>query len=136
MTGHGAEHARIEEVIEQAYQALAFEPGEEPDWDLFREVFEPTAVLALRVFPEDPQILVVDLEGYAREQMRNDLKHQGYSETPGERVVEIVGDIAIVRQEFTMNFATRSQQALDLFCLARTGGRWLIVSVVSDVLRG
>lgn len=132
---HVDECVRIEQVIEQAYRALAFEPGQEPDWVHFQQTFTPQAVLALRVFPEDPEVRIMDLVGYAQEQMRNDLSHQGYSETPGERKVEIIGDIAAVRQEFTMNFADRSQRAVDLFCLARTQGDWLIVSVVSDVLR-
>jgi len=124
----------IDEVIEQAYRALAFEPGSEPDWALFAEAFAPSAILALRVFPEDPEVLVLSLADYVREQMRNDLKQHGYSETPGARTVEIFGDIALVRQEFTMNFADRTQQAIDLFCLARMGGRWLIASVASDTL--
>jgi len=132
---HENERVRIEQVIEQAYRALAFEPGQEPDWVNFQQTFATRAVLALRVFPEDPEVRIMDLEGYAHEQMRNDLKHQGYSETPGERKVEIIGDVAAVRQEFTMNFADRSQRAVDLFCLARTQGDWLIVSVVSDVIR-
>jgi len=44
----------IAAVVARAYAALEFEPGAEPDWDLFESAFAPEAILALRVFPEDP----------------------------------------------------------------------------------
>jgi hypothetical protein len=68
--------------------------------------------------------------------MGGGLKDEGYSETPGDRVTEVLGDVAVVRQRFTMNFTTKPPAAaVDLFSLVRTGGRWLIVSVVSDMER-
>lgn len=119
-------------VVERAYAALEFEPGAEPDWDLFDSAFAPEAILALRVFPEDPEISVMGLRAYAESQMRNDLGEQGYSETPEAGSIEVIGDIAVVRQPFTMNFADRSVDAVDVFSLVRILGVWKVVAVVSD----
>lgn len=124
----------IAAVVERAYDALGFEPGSEPDWELFDSAFAPEAILALRVFPEDPVISVMGLRAYAESQMRNDLGEQGYSETPGAGSSEIYGDVAVVRQPFTMNFADRSVPAIDVFSLARIDGAWKVVSVVSDTV--
>ncbi|WP_030993453.1 hypothetical protein [Streptomyces sp. NRRL S-1813] len=124
-------------LVERAYAALAFEPGGEPDWQKFNAVFDPAAVLALRIFPDDRDISVLGLAAYAEAQMRNGLREEGYSETPGRRGVDIVGDVALVRQEFTMNFAnTPTVQAVDLFSCARVGRAWTVISVLSDMRRG
>lgn len=134
MSSDGDE-AAIGEVVGQAYEALEFEAGSEPDWVRFDEIFVPGALLALRVFPEDEQVRVLGLREYHAAQMGNDLGDEGYSETPGERKVEILGDVAGVRQSFTMNFAGREPvEAVDIFLLARVDGRWMIVSVVSDLV--
>ncbi len=124
----------IAAVVERAYDALEFDPGSEPDWALFDSAFAPEAILALRVFPEDPHISVMGLRAYAESQMRNDLGEQGYSETPGDGSTQVYGDVAVVRQPFTMNFADRAVGAIDVFSLARIDGAWKVVSVVSDTV--
>jgi hypothetical protein len=122
------------EVVDRAYELLAFEPGAAPDWDRFDELFVQGALLALRVFPDDDEISVLALRNYHAAQMQHGLGEEGYSETPNERRLDVVGDIATVRQSFTMNFANRRPvEAIDVFSLARTAGRWRIVSVVSDL---
>ncbi|MFF3455234.1 hypothetical protein ACFYXH_13030 [Streptomyces sp. NPDC002730] len=121
-------------LVERAYAALAFKPGEQPDWEQFNAVFHPAAVLALRIFPQDREVSVLDLAAYAEEQMRNGLREEGYSETPGSRSIEITGDVALVRQEFTMNFTNSSAtEAIDVFSCARVGSAWSIISVLSDM---
>jgi hypothetical protein len=124
----------LAEVVDRAYELLAFEPRAAPDWDRFDELFVQGALLALRVFPDDDEISVLGLRNYHAAQMQHGLGEEGYSETPNERRLEVVGDIATVRQSFTMNFANRRPvEAIDVFSLARTAGRWRIVSVVSDL---
>lgn len=124
----------IAAVVERAYDALEFEPGSEPEWALFDSAFAPEAILALRVFPEDPVISVMGLRAYAESQMRNDLGEQGYSETPGAGSTEIYGDVAVVRQPFTMNFADRAVAAIDVFSLVRVDRGWKVIAVVSDTV--
>ena len=126
------EHA-IRHVIDSAYRSLAFDPGAEPDWQAFTSPFDDRAVLALRVFPQDAQVRVLDLAEYAQAQMGNGLKEQGYSEEPGQGTIEVFGDVALVRQFFTMVFVDRRVSAIDVFSLARIDGAWRIVAVVSDL---
>lgn len=123
----------ISTIVSQAYDALAFAPGSEPDWAQFDACFHARAVLALRVFPTDPAVSVLDLREYSHSQMRNSLGDEGYSETPGDQDIRVVGDIAVVHQHFTMNFRAGVVPALDIFSLARTPAGWRIVSVISDV---
>lgn len=123
----------IGRVVDAAYAALAFDPGSQPDWNSFAAVFDDRALLALRVFPEDDLASVMDLREYAESQMRHELGAQGYSETPGARVIDMVGDVASVRQEFSMNFADRTVEAVDFFLLVRRQHGWRIVSVASDM---
>ena len=124
----------IKRVLDEAYATLEFSPGSEPDWNRFMAVFDPHAVLALRVFPNDPDISVLTLAEYSTAQMRNGLSDEGYSETPGALSLEVVGDVAVARQEFTMNFAHGSVGAVDVFSLVRVAGTWRVVAVVSDVV--
>ena len=122
------------DAVDAAYELISFSPGETPRWEDFQQLFVKEAVLALRVFPSDPSVSVLSLEQYAESQMRHNLQEDGYTETPGERVVDVVGDVATVRQAFTMNFAGRSPiEAVDTFSLVRTPSGWKIVAVISDL---
>lgn len=125
----------IGHVIERAYAALAFEPGDLPDWQRFDSEFVPQALMGLRVFPSDPEVSLLGLREYAQAQVANGLKEQGYSETPGDCSIEVLGDVAVARQAFTMNFASGAAQAVDFFSLVRQNGHWRIVAVVSDIER-
>lgn len=121
------------EVIDASYERISFPPGSTPDWKLFRELFVDGALLGLRVFPNDPRVSIMTLPEYAEHQMREDLKREGYTETPGPRMIDTIGDICVVRQEFTMHFAGQEPvNAVDIFSLVREGTDWRIVSIVSD----
>jgi hypothetical protein len=121
-------------LVDTAYAALDIPPGSEPDWDAFNAAFHTRALLALRVFPKDQAVRVLDLREYAEAQLENALPTEGYSETQGARTVVIVNDIATVRQDFTMNLVGEPVPALDFFSLVRLPAGWRIVSVVSDVV--
>lgn len=128
---------QITDVVTAAYDLLAFAPGELPQWSRFRELFIETAVLALRVFPTDPAISILSLAEYMTAQLTLGLQQQGYSETPGERTVVVVGEVAAVQQEFTMNFAGQEPvHAIDMFSLVRQADQWRIASVLSDMRGG
>jgi len=121
------------EVVDASYERISFPPGSTPDWELFRDLFVEGALLGLRVFPTDPAVAVMTLLEYAERQMRDGLEKEGYSEVPGPRTVDTIGDVCIVRQQFTMRFAGQDPvEAVDIFSLVRTGADWRIVSIVSD----
>lgn len=121
------------DVVDRAYELIGFAAGGEPDWQRFRELFTDPCVLALRVFPDDHAITVMDMASYMHHQMQHGLGDDGYSESPGIRTVDIVGDIAIIRQHFTMNFVDAPPvPALDVFALCRRHTEWQIVSILSE----
>ena len=55
-------HASPTTLVDACYALISFEPGSEPAWDEFRALFHPQAVLALRVFPDDESVTVMDLD--------------------------------------------------------------------------
>lgn len=128
------DEARIGDLVDSAYDLISFAAGGEPAWDEFRTLFTEPCVLALRVFPDDASVTVMDMDGYVRTQMREGLSDEGYSEMPGDRTIAITGDAATAQQKFTMHFAQGAPvAAVDIFSLVRLDGGWRIVSIVSDM---
>ena len=124
-----------EEVIDRSYELISFAAGGEPSWAEFRQLFTEPSTLALRVFPDDPRITVMDLDSYVVHQMRDGLSDEGYSEVPGERTMTIVGDAALVVQHFTIHYRDRPPvPAFDGYSLVRIDGAWKIASIVSDMI--
>jgi hypothetical protein len=126
---------RPEEVVDRVYELVSFAAGGEPDWKAHRALFTEPTTLALRVFPDDPQITVMDYDSYVVHQMRDGLSEEGYSEIPGERSTTVVGDVAVVLQQFAMQFKDRQPvPAFDAYSLVRIDGCWKIASVISDMI--
>ena len=124
-----------EDVVDRAYELISFAAGGEPAWPEFRALFTEPCVLALRVFPGDESVTVMDLDGYVVHQMRDGLSDEGYSEIPGERKTTVVGEAAIVLQQFAMQFAGRPPvPAFDGFSLVRVAGEGRIASSISDMV--
>jgi hypothetical protein len=129
-----ADERRIGEIVDRAYELISFAAGAQPAWDEFRNLFTEPCVLALRVFPDDPAVSVMDMDAYVRTQMREGLSDEGYTELPGDRNIAITGEAASVHQAFAMQFATGPPvPAVDMFSLVKLDGRWRIVSIVSDM---
>lgn len=125
-----------EEVVDRSYELISFAAGGEPAWDQFRALFTRPCVLALRVFPDDPEITVMDLDDYVVHQMREGLSEEGYGEEPGERTTTIVGDAAVVHQSFFIIYKDREPvPAFDGYSLVRIDGEWKIASIISDMIR-
>ena len=123
------------EIVDRAYSAISFEPGGEPDWATFRSLFTDPAILALRVFPSDEHIRVMDLDGYERVQFREDLAQGGYEEVPVSRSGRIVRDLGLIDVRFEMRFPNGDvAAALDVFHLVRTPSGWRIASISSDMV--
>ena len=124
-----------EDVVDRSYELISFAAGGEPAWDEFRALFTNPSVLALRVFPTDPTITVMDLDDYVMHQMREGLSDEGYSETPGERTTTIVGDAAVVLQQFAIHYKDQPPvPAFDGYSLVRVDGAWRIASIISDMV--
>jgi hypothetical protein len=134
MQAEPSSHDAVAIVVDRAYELISFAAGGRPAWDEFRALFTEPCVLALRVFPADPAVTVMDMDGYVRAQMREGLSDEGYGEVPGERDVSVIGDVATVHQRFGMQFAAGEPvPAIDVFSLVRLDGTWRILAIVSDV---
>lgn len=126
-----------EDVVDRSYELISFAAGGEPAWPEFRSLFTEPCVLALRVFPEDEAITVMDINAYVVHQMREGLSDEGYTEVPGERTVTIVGDAAVVLQQFFIVYKDQAPvPAFDGYSLVRVGGQWKIASIISDMVTG
>lgn len=126
-------HASPATLVDACYDLICFEPGSKPAWDEFCALFQPQAVLALRVYPEDDAVTVMDLDAYMVKQMRTGMEEAGYSETLLKRTEFIFHDVAAVRVLFEMKFGdTEPHTAIDIFSLVRLGDCWYIASLVSD----
>jgi hypothetical protein len=124
-----------EEVVDRSYELISFAAGGEPAWTEFRALFTELSVLALRVFPSDPTVTVMSLDDYVMHQMRDGLSDEGYSETPGERTTTVVGDAAVVLQQFFIQYRDHPPvPAFDGYSLVRVEGAWKIASIVSDMV--
>ena len=130
----GSPHDLSAALVDACYDLITFEPGAEPDWEGFRALFHRQAVLALRVFPEDDAITVMDLDAYMVKQMRAGMEEEGYSETLVSRTELVFHDVAEVRVVFEMRFGEGAPHtAIDVYGLVRLDGRWLIASIISDI---
>jgi hypothetical protein len=124
-----------EEVVDRSYELISFASGGEPAWPEFRALFTERSTLALRVFPGDAAITVMDLDAYVARQMRDGLSEEGYSEIPGERTTTIVGDAAVVLQQFFIQYKDQPPvPAFDGYSLVRVDGVWKIASIISDMV--
>ena len=122
-------------IVDAAYRFISFAAGGTPAWPAFRRLFADRCVLALRVFPTDTEVRIMTLDEYIGVQVTQDMEKRGYTEEPANRETRVLGDIAECRVRFDMVYsATERHRALDIFQLARVGGRWWIVSIVSDML--
>jgi hypothetical protein len=122
-------------VVRRAYELISFGPGGGPGWAEFRALFTTPAVLALRVFPGDPAISVMDLDAYEAVQITAAMTAAGYEELPLDTAYLETGDICEARVRFQMVFAPdRIHEALDVFQLVRLGGEWRIASILSEVI--
>ena len=124
-----------ESVVDRAYELISFAAGGAPAWDEFRALFTDPCVLALRVFPGDEAITVMDLDRYVEVQCAQGSAKVATKSSPAGREVTLIGDIAIVHQAFTMTFADAAPiPATDVFQLARLDGVWRITAIASDTV--
>jgi hypothetical protein len=95
---------------------ISFSPGETPRWQKFDHSSSTKQFSRYAYSRVMPRSRFSPWDEYAESQMRHNLQEEEYSEIPGDRVVDVGGDVATVRQAFTMNFADRSPiEAVDTF---------------------
>jgi hypothetical protein len=129
-------------VVEALYRAVSFEPGGEPDWKLLRLLMRPEAVLAQPVRGTDEiELLTVDqfIGRFEEELDRSMLQETGFHETIASIETASFGRIAYSHVVFEPRTDPAAEQPLgrgvDSIQLVRTGGRWWIAAVVTELER-
>ena len=122
-------------MVEAAYNLISFGPGADPAWLSFRRLFAERPVLALRLFPNDESLSIMDLDQYVRCQIREDMKQLGYVERPLESTFVVVGQVAQARVRFEMIYGPDERyEGVDYFQLVQQIGEWKIVSIAGEIL--
>lgn len=122
-------------LVVRAYELISFGPGGAPGWGQFRRLFTEPAVLALRLFPGDRAITVMDLDAYEAAQVTAAMHAKGYEEKILHAAYEQTGDLCQATVRFQMIFGPDDvHEALDLFQLVRRDGEWRIAAILSEVL--
>ena len=130
---HPDAEADIQELMGRALAAHAYDPGGDHDWPTLDGCFVPGALMGLRFFPGDPDTWVLDTREFMDHPRRDNPLRDGFQETDRVQTLDVHGDVAVLRERFTMRFASRPPaQAVDVFTLARVDGAWRIVSFISD----
>jgi len=131
-----------EGVVDALYRAVSFEPGSEPDWKLLRSLMLPGAVLAQPVRGgEEVELLTVDgfISRFEEELDGSTLRETGFHETITRIETVSFGRIAHSQVVFEPRTDPAAEQPLgrgvDSIQLVRTGGRWWIASIATELER-
>jgi len=141
-TTPAADVSTIEGVIGALYRSVSFEAGGEPDWQLLRSLMLPEAVLAQPVRgSEDIELLTVDqfIDRFKEELDSSMLRKTGFHETVARVSTTSFGRTAHCHVVFEPRTDPASVEPLgrgvDSVQLVRTGGRWWIAAIATELER-
>ena len=132
-----------EAIVTAAYESLVRKPGENFDWDRFRSLHHPQAVLlpnleqtggTAQVFSVDAFIAWVD-NFYAENAPIGSEDDQGFAEEAIHNEVRRYGDIAQVFSTYQKRYFGSDDvlgRGINSFQLVFRDGRWWIVTVAWD----
>jgi len=131
----------LDAIVTALYDAISFQQGASPNWERFRSLFEPTAVM-VRVDPrmtaiparerEEPAVRVSSIEGYiARTTAAIDSGAlTAFSERELNRRTEVFADLAHVFSTYERSAeAGELRRGINSMQLVKDGARWWIVSL-------
>lgn len=128
-----------ESIVLAAYASIMREPGAAYDWDRFRSLFVPGALLIPNTEQRGGAFDVLSPEGFIEwiESVTtiggpND---QGFTEEEVYHIVERYGDIAHVFSTYRKHFWGEDEilgRGINSFQLVHNGGRWWITAIAWD----
>jgi hypothetical protein len=137
-----ADVSTIEGVIAALYRSVSFEAGGEPDWQLLRFLMLPRAVLAQPMQGSDQvELLTVEeyISRFKQALDRSTLRTTGFHETIAR--IETTSFGRTVHSHVVFEARTDPAAAepigrgVDSVQLVRTGGRWWIAAIATELER-
>ena len=139
-TPTAADVSTIEGVIAALYRSVSFEAGGEPDWQLLRSLMLPGAVLAQPMRGSDQvELLTVEeyISRFRKALGQSTLRTTGFHETVARVSTTRFGRTAHCHVVFEPRTDPASAEPLgrgvDSIELVRTGGRWWIASIATEL---
>ena len=134
-----ADVSSIEAIIAATYESIEREPGGQFDWDRFRSLFIPQAVLIPNTEQrqghfdvQTPEDFVTWIEGATQIGGAND---RGFAEEGYHNEIDQYGDVANVMSSYQKHFWGETRilgRGVNSFQLVRNGGRWWITGIAWD----
>ena len=127
-----------ESVVHELYEMVTFPAGTVPDWDQFRSLFLPEAVVVLRSSREATSVFT--LEGFVEDWVRfiegSDIESTGFTERITRTHATEFGDIAhvwVLYEAEIPGWGRPPQQGVDSFQLVLREGGWKIASILNEI---
>lgn len=131
-------HPPAETVVHQLYDLVTFPAGTTPDWDQFRELFLPEAVVVLRSSSDATSVFT--LEGFVEDWLRfidgSNVDETGFTERILRTHATVFGDIAhiwVLYEAEIPGWNRPPQPGVDSFQLVRRPEGWKIASITNEV---
>lgn len=145
-TGSAQDYPRPEDVatpeaaIAAAYESLARAPGGDYDWDRFRSLHLPQAILIPNIEQTGGEFTVLTLQdfidwadGFAEQSAGP--QDTGFEESGVHEVKNDYGDIVQIMSTYEKHFYGQEEvlgRGVNAFTLVFNGGRWWIASIAWD----
>lgn len=136
------ELTEIRAVMDGIYAAVSHEPGQQPDWEAYHEVFHPGATMVLPVGPgQYPKTQTVEqflafYKGYLAQPGAVD---EGFVERCAGLEATVFGNVATVTSVYearkTVDQEKPDRVGIDCVQMMRTQDGWIAVSLVTDYER-
>ena len=125
-------------AVHELYDLVTFPAGTTPDWDHFRALFIPEAVVVLRSSREATSVF--SLEGFVQDWLRfiegSNVTETGFAERIVRTHATVFGDLAHIWVLYEAEIPGRgrpAQPGVDSFQLVRRDGAWLIASITNEI---
>jgi hypothetical protein len=134
-----ADVASPEAIVLATYASIQRAPGENFQWDRFRSLFAPDALLIPNTEQRGGEFDVISPEGFISwidsVTTIGGPTDKGFAEEEIHHVVERYGDVAQVFSTYQKHFWEDDEilgRGINSFQLVQNGGRWWIVSIIWD----
>jgi len=138
VTGSQEEANSAEGVVHELYDIVTFPAGTTPDWDQFRTLFLPEAVVVLRSSRDATSVFT--LEGFVQDWLRfiegSTVEETGFTERILRTHTTVFGDIAhvwVLYEAEIPGWGRPPQPGVDSFQLVFQEGGWKIASITNEV---